>query len=106
LLDLRGVGPELARKLSALDIATPRDLAATYPRDYKDWRQPTPIVEIVRDALARFTKPGETESSEEIALGRVVRLNEFRARIPIVAAELEDDTGRLKATWFGRRGFA
>jgi ATP-dependent DNA helicase RecG len=33
-------------------------------------------------------------------------LNEFRARIPIVTAELEDDTGRLRATWFGRRGFA
>ena len=81
-------------------------MAADYPRDYKDWRRPTPIAEIVREALARFTQPGETESSEEIALGRVVRVNEFRARIPIVTADLEDETGKLKATWFGRRGFS
>jgi ATP-dependent DNA helicase RecG len=59
----------------------------------------------VRRALAR-SAAGELESSEEIAIGRVVRTSEFRGRISIVSAELEDDSGRLKATWFGRRGFA
>jgi ATP-dependent DNA helicase RecG len=82
-------------------------LAATYPRDYKDWRRPTPIAEIVRAALARARGPGgEQESAEEIALGRIVRLNEIRARIPIVWAELVDESGSIKATWFGRRGLA
>jgi ATP-dependent DNA helicase RecG len=123
LRDLRGVGPELARKLAALDIHTPRDLAATYPRDYKDWRHPTPIGEIVRAALADGFGPREgaprvgsrgspgdrgdaSPSLECIALGRVVRVWEFRGRVPIVNAELDDGTGRIKATWFGRRGFA
>jgi len=91
--------------LGAFGIRTPRDLAATYPRDYRDWRKPTPIAEIVRGALARAARPQEADSSEEIAVGRIVKLNEFRARIPIVSAELEDESGSLKATWFGRRGF-
>ncbi len=102
LRDLRGVGPELERKLAGLDIRSPRDLVDTYPRDYKDWRRPTPIAQIVRTATAH----GYSESSEEIALGRIVRVWEFRARVPVVNAEIEDATGRLKATWFGRRGFA
>ncbi len=103
---MRGVGPELARKFAALDILAPSDLAGTYPRDYKDWRTPTPIAEIVRATLARAGAPVDAESSEEIALGRVVRVAEFRGRVPIVSAEIADATGRIKATWFGRRGLA
>ena len=100
------MGPELARKLAVLDIRTPRDLAATYPRDYKDWRTPTPIADIIRTTLARAREPAAPDSIEEIALGRILRVDEFRGRVPIVAAELQDETGRLKATWFGRRGLA
>ncbi len=95
----------MARKFAALDIRSPLDLAFDFPRDYKDWRSPSPLADIVRRALAR-SSAGEAESNEEIALGTVVRTSEFRARIPIVSAELEDESGRLKATWFGRRGFA
>jgi RecG-like helicase len=103
---LQGVGPELARKLAALGIETPRDLAATYPRDYRDWRAPAPIAEIKLRAMERAGAAGEPESSEEIALGRVERVNEFRGRVPVVSADLRDASGVLKATWFGRRGFA
>jgi ATP-dependent DNA helicase RecG len=106
LTDLRGVGPELARKFATIDVRTPRDLVATYPRDYRDWRTPTPIAEIVRATFARANEPAEPDSSEEIALGRIVRVDEFRGRVPIVAAELQDESGRIKATWFGRRGLA
>jgi len=76
---------------------------ATYPRDYKDWRRPTPIGEIVRATLARAREP-DADSSEEIAVGRIVRVSEFRSRLPVVSAEIEDETGQIKATWFGRRG--
>jgi ATP-dependent DNA helicase RecG len=65
-----------------------------------------PIAEIVRRAIARYGSPEEPETSEEIAVARILRVNEFRARIPIVSVDLEDDTGRLKATWFGRHRFA
>jgi ATP-dependent DNA helicase RecG len=101
---LRGVGPELARKFAEFGILSPRDLVATYPRDYKDWRTPTPIGEIVRATIANANSVVQPESSEEIALGRIVRVSEFRGRVAIVSAELDDGTGRIKATWFGRRG--
>ena len=100
------MGPELARKLATLEIHCAADLAATYPRDYKDWRTPTPIAEIIRSALARSFEPVEPESTEEIAVGRIVRTNEFRGRVPIVSADIEDSSGRIKATWFGRRGLS
>jgi ATP-dependent DNA helicase RecG len=100
------VGPELARKFAAVGIETPRDLAAVYPRDYRDWREPAPIADITLRALERAGTAGEPESSEEIALGRVERVNEFRGRVPVVSAEIRDASGSLKATWFGRRGFA
>ena len=105
LLELRGVGPELARRFATLGIATPRDLSLLYPRSYKDWRRPTPIAEIVRATLAHGAG-SDADSSEEIALGRIVRVSEFRGRVPIVTAELADETAAIKATWFGRRGLA
>ena len=98
------MGPELARKLRAHGIEPPLELAATYPRDYKDWRRPTPLGAIVGAAFARAREPAGAESNEEIAVGRSVRVSEFRARVPVVSAEIEDESGRLKATWFGRRG--
>ena len=60
----------------------------------------------MRATFARANEPAEPDSTEEIALGRIVRVNEFRGRVPIVSAEIEDGTGRIKATWFGRRGLA
>ncbi|MBC5809507.1 MAG: ATP-dependent DNA helicase RecG [Candidatus Eremiobacteraeota bacterium] len=106
LPQLRGVGPEMVRKFAALDIRSPRDLATAYPRDYKDWRTPTPIAEIVRGALARYNDRSEVESSEEIAVATIVAVRERRARIAIVEADLQDGSGTIKATWFGRRGLA
>ncbi len=107
--ELKGVGPEMRRKLETLGIRTPRDLAVTYPRDYKDWRRPAPIADVVRRALERLQRREQPESSEEIVVGRVLDIHEFRGRVPIVAADLGDgESGgaTLRATWFGRRGFA
>jgi len=106
VLALRGVGPAFARRLAAIEIRTAEDLADVYPRDYRDWREPVPIGQIVRDAMARDAKRDGPDSAETIAVGRVTSVREFRARVPIVTAQLEDATGSLKATWFGRRGFA
>jgi ATP-dependent DNA helicase RecG len=106
LRDLRGVGPELARKLEAFEIRTPQDLAAAYPRDYKDWRTPTPIAEVLRGALERVRSADDPDSSEEIVVGTIASVSEFRSRLQIVSAEIDDGTGRIKATWFGRRGLA
>jgi len=103
---LRGVGPELARKFAMIDVTTPAALAATYPRDYRDWRVPIPIATIVREALARGTSPSEADSSETILVGEIVRVGEIRSRVAVVTADLVDPTGRIAVTWFGRRGLA
>jgi ATP-dependent DNA helicase RecG len=104
LRELKGVGPELARKLGVLGIRTIEDLAATYPRDYKDWRTPKPIVQIVADAVARKFGDDDADSTEEIAVGTIASVSEFRSRVTIVSAMIDDGSGRIKATWFGRRG--
>jgi ATP-dependent DNA helicase RecG len=106
LRDLRGVGPELVRKFESVEIRTPRDLAATYPRDYKDWRTPTPISEVGRAALERSRSSDDPDSFEDIIVGTIVRTSEFRGRVGIITAEIDDGTGRIKANWFGRRGLA
>ena len=87
-----------------LGIRTIEDLAATYPRDYKDWRTPKPIVQIVADAANHRPGEGDAESTEEIAVGRIASVAEFRTRVSIVSAMIDDGSGRIKATWFGRRG--
>ncbi|MBD5633825.1 MAG: DEAD/DEAH box helicase, partial [Candidatus Eremiobacteraeota bacterium] len=60
----------------------------------------------MRTTMARAHESGEPDSSEEIALGRILRVDEFRGRMPVVSAEIQDDSGRVKATWFGRRGLS
>ncbi len=104
LADLSGVGAASARKLASLGIRTIEELAATYPRDYKDWRTPKPIVQIVADAVQRKPSPDDPDSAEEIAVGTITNVTEFRARVAIVSATIDDGSGRIKATWFGRRG--
>jgi hypothetical protein len=84
------------------DAARPgRDVSARLPRlahADPDRRHQT--------TLAGAREPGAPESSEEIALGRVERVNEFRGRVPDGQRGPARRDRRLKATWFGRRGFA
>ena len=58
----------------------------------------------MRAASGRARSAADADSTEEIAVGRIVRVSEFRSRVALVTAELEDDTGRIRATWYGRRG--
>jgi len=58
----------------------------------------------VRAATARASAAPDAESSEEIAIGRIAGVSEFRGRVQVVSATIDDGTGRIKATWFGRRG--
>ena len=101
---LHGVGGALAERFRAIDIDTPAKLARVLPRDYKDWRKPTRIADIVREAIARHGAPEEPESGEAIAVGELTNAREVRARVAIVTGDLTDGSGRLKLTWFGRRG--
>ncbi|MGH7727637.1 MAG: ATP-dependent DNA helicase RecG [Vulcanimicrobiaceae bacterium] len=110
LLELAGVGPTLARRFEALGIRTLGELARTYPRDYKDWRTPLSAAEVVRRTLALERSAGPDSGArrpvvlEAIVVGTIRTLAKPHARIPLVQAEIEDDSGRLALVWFGRRG--
>ncbi|MBV8727436.1 MAG: ATP-dependent DNA helicase RecG [Candidatus Eremiobacteraeota bacterium] len=90
LTELAGIGKELAARFEELNVRTPLDLLDHFPFRYDDLRIVTPAANL-----------GRTEN-EENAVGRIVRVRERRARLPIIEAEIEDDTGRFMATWFGR----
>ncbi|MBV8601550.1 MAG: ATP-dependent DNA helicase RecG [Candidatus Eremiobacteraeota bacterium] len=100
LIDLAGVGPQTARQFAEMGILTHRDLLAHVPRDYKDWRRPTPLATIAARALR------SDEAFDEIAVARIASVRDVRARIPITSAVLQDESGTLAAVWYGRRGLA
>ncbi len=81
-----------------MGLEEPRDLLAHIPRDYKDWREPRPLAAIAADALR------SSEPADEIAVAEVVSVRDVRARIAITNVELRDDSGSLRAVWYGRRG--
>jgi ATP-dependent DNA helicase RecG len=87
---LRGVGPKRAGQLRSLGIETIGDLLFHFPRDYEDRSAFTPAAEV---------RKGETATiSARVVSARAVRL---RRRMAMTEAVLEDDSGRVKAVWFG-----
>ena len=80
-------------KLGWYDV---RDLLFHLPRRYDDLRELAPI------AALRDRDDGAVVSVQ--ATVRDVRVEaSFRRRVQRTVAELEDGTGRISATWFGRR---
>ncbi len=88
---LPGIGPKRVRLLANLGLSTVRDLLFHFPRDYQDRRHTTPINEVAH---------GDTVTIQaEVVSARAVRL---RGRMNLAEALFKDDTGEIKATWFGR----
>ena len=88
---LAGIGPKRAEQLGKLGILCVRDLLYHFPRDYEDRRVTTRIAEVAND--------DEVTIEAEVISARAVRL---RGRMSLAEALLKDDTGEIKATWFGR----
>jgi ATP-dependent DNA helicase RecG len=86
---LPGVGPTIAKRLAKLGLESVRDLLEHAPFRYVGAR---PISSISGD--------GE-EVSIEVTVGRVSS-RRVRARMTIVEADVSDDTGRIRATWFNQ----
>jgi ATP-dependent DNA helicase RecG len=86
----------LARRGRRLGIERVRDLLFHFPRRYEDLREMRKLGELL------FVPDGESISAR-------VRVSElrveasFRRRIQRTIARLEDSTGSIDATWFGRR---
>lgn len=88
---LDGIGPSFAERLANLGIVTLNDLIHHFPRDYDDRRKLTPIGSVAEEDTV--TVSGTVTSS------RMIRL---RGRSNMAVVQIEDDTGSIKASWFGR----
>jgi len=88
---LRGVGPEMARRLERLEIRTIRDLLFHVPVAYRDRRTITPIAQL---------EPG-SEASVVATLARLAPVRRMRGRSDL-RATLRDESGFLQAVWFNQ----
>jgi ATP-dependent DNA helicase RecG len=88
--ELKGVGPEVAKKLAKLGIETIASLIDTYPRRYEDYSVVTPINRI---------KPGQVTIKAVIkdVKGRYVRRG-----MHITEAAASDKSGSVHIVWFNQ----
>lgn len=90
LIEVKGVGPEVAKKFVALGMHTVDDLIHNYPRRYDDYSE---IVSI------RHLRPGPATIKAVIkqAKGRYVRRG-----MHITEAVASDDTDSVRLVWFNQ----
>lgn len=88
--DLKGVGPALAAKFSALGIKTVEDLITYWPRRYDDYSQVLPMDKLAPGAV---TVAGAIHSVK----GRYVRRG-----MHITEAVAQDESGSVRVVWFNQ----
>ena len=89
-------GPTIARAGRRIGFKTVRDLLFHLPRRYDDLREMRKVADLT------WTAEGDVISAR-VRVGDVKVEPSFRRRIQRTTALLEDDTGAITATWFGRR---
>jgi ATP-dependent DNA helicase RecG len=89
-------GPTLGRVGKRLGVATVRDLLFHLPRRYDDLREMRKLGDLV------WAEDGEVVSARVGVVDVRVEAS-FRRRVQRTIAILEDETGTIEATWFGRR---
>ena len=94
---LRGVSAKMSERLKRLDVETVRDLLYLFPRRHEDYSTVVPISEIVPGQ--ECTVVGKVWESRVISQGP-------RGRRQDTEAVLGDDTGNVRAIWFGQRYLA
>lgn len=90
LTEVKGVGPEMAKKFATLGVRTVADLIDTYPRRYDDYSDIVPIKQL---------RPGAATIKAVIkqAKGRYVRRG-----MHITEAVASDDTDSVRLVWFNQ----
>ena len=88
--ELRGIGPELAKKFDQLGIKTVGNLIDYFPRKYDDFSQITPISSV---------RPGMVtiEATIKQVVGKYVRRG-----MHITNAVASDNTGSVRLVWFNQ----
>lgn len=90
---LKGVDGKLVDRLARLDVATVRDLLYLFPRRHDDYSDVVAVSEV---------RPGrECTVVAEVWESRVV-LQGVKGRRKDTEAVLGDDTGNIRAVWFGQ----
>lgn len=87
---VKGVGSELAKKLSALGIQTVADLIYNYPRRYEDYSDVTEI---------RSIKPGTVTIKAYI---KQARGHYVRRGMHVTEAVASDESGSVRLVWFNQ----
>lgn len=90
VIELKGVGEELAKKLAILGIKTVGDLVDYYPRRYEDYSNISPVAKM---------QPGVVTIQAKISqvTGRYVRRG-----MHITEAMASDDSGSVRLVWFNQ----
>lgn len=90
ITSLKGVGPELAKKLAAVGVHNLNELIEFYPRRYDDYSKITQIKEL---------RPGDVTLQAKInqVSGRYVRRG-----MHITEAIATDETGSVRLVWFNQ----
>jgi ATP-dependent DNA helicase RecG len=88
---LKGIGPEIAKKLERLEISTAKDLFYHVPRRYEDRSQLKKIA---------YLQDEDWECTSGII--REVNTQRLKGGLTLTKAILNDDTGKLQLTWFNQ----
>jgi ATP-dependent DNA helicase RecG len=97
LRELTGVTPATATLLERMGVVTVEDLIRHYPYRYDDLREIT--------AIAGLRQLGTEQSGEQNVSGIIRQTKHVRLRGRVrskTSAVIDDGTGLLEATWFGR----
>lgn len=89
---IAGVGKAVARSLGRLGLETVGDLLAHRPRRYESAAPDRTIATLF----------GEEECTLDVAVVRVVSARRVRRRLHVLAVEVGDATGQIRATWFNQ----
>ena len=94
---LRGISGRMSERLKRLDVETVRDLLYLFPRRHEDYSNVVPVSEVI---------PGqECTVVARVWESRVIRQGPGGRRQDTEAV-LGDDTGNIRAIWFGQRYLA
>lgn len=91
LLDIKGIGPSVLKKLEKLGISDVQTLLYHFPSKYVDRRKQLKVFDL---------KLVENESYHCIATIKNLKRLRLRGRMEMTTGTLEDDTGSITVTWF------